>query len=243
MIIYKATNLVNGKCYIGQTVKLLKYRKSEHIKNMLNGSFSYFCNALRKYKTENFKWEIICICPNIKELDIQEQYYIKLYNSIENGYNLTSGGSRCIYSDKTKKKMSLLAIEWYKHNPGVRNGKNNGMFGVHRTGKDNPMFNKHHSLKTKETLRQLRIGKTHPKETKEKMSKSHQNISDELRAKFRLVHGGKNNGMYGKHHSKESKEKMRITALNMTQKTKDKISNSVKLYYINKKRNQNNDKR
>jgi len=60
MIIYKATNKINGKCYIGQTVKTLARRKCDHLCRLRKGDRDHkFYLALRKYGQENFEWETL----------------------------------------------------------------------------------------------------------------------------------------------------------------------------------------
>lgn len=54
MIIYKVTNKVNNKVYIGQTVNSIDYRMKQHYKDTKRDNY-YFHNALRKYKVEDFK--------------------------------------------------------------------------------------------------------------------------------------------------------------------------------------------
>ena len=105
MIVYKATNQLNGKIYIGATVKSFKKRVKGHTKSIGRGSRLYFHREVRKYGIENFKWEVICICPNIESLYEQEQYYIALYDSMQSGYNNTSGGLNCVFSERIKKQM------------------------------------------------------------------------------------------------------------------------------------------
>ena len=94
MIIYKATNKINGKCYIGQTIKSLYHRKRAHYNAMLYYNY-YFYNALKKYGKENFEWSIIEECETRDELNEMEFHYIKQYHSykLENGYNISFGGS------------------------------------------------------------------------------------------------------------------------------------------------------
>jgi hypothetical protein len=93
MIIYKATNIVNGRCYIGQTIKSLDFRKDKHLYS-LRSYKTYFANALRKYGWDNFTWDTLCKCDNKEELDEMEFHYIKQYNSYmrDDGYNMTLGG-------------------------------------------------------------------------------------------------------------------------------------------------------
>jgi len=111
MIIYKVTNKINGKCYIGKTVKkYLSSRRSGHIYEMKKGSKFYFHNSLRKYGKENFEWEILYECTDHDILKEKELYYIKYFNTFKpNGYNLTKGGDGNFgykYSEESKKKMS-----------------------------------------------------------------------------------------------------------------------------------------
>lgn len=93
--IYKITNLVNGKIYIGQTINFRK-RKASHRKILNNTEYkSYIKNAFKKYGKENFKFDIIVQGNFNKELlNELETHYIHLYNSTNHkvGYNLTKGG-------------------------------------------------------------------------------------------------------------------------------------------------------
>lgn len=94
-IIYKATNMIDGKVYIGLTTKTLELRKSQHLlaTKYEESKSKYFYSAINKHKQENFSWEIIDKSDNIDELNKKEVYWIKYYNSYgEGGYNLTRGG-------------------------------------------------------------------------------------------------------------------------------------------------------
>ena len=95
MIIYKSTNIVNQKCYIGQTIRLLNQRINEHVYDSKNQkSSSYFHRAIRKYGIKSFKWDILCECDTRDELDKKEIFWIgKEQSYVRNGgYNLTHGG-------------------------------------------------------------------------------------------------------------------------------------------------------
>lgn len=93
MIIYMAINKINNKKYIGKTSKSLEQRKLDHEKNSKKGSKLLFHRAIRKYGKENFIWNIICICKNDNELNNKEIEMIKTYNTIGNGYNISTGGT------------------------------------------------------------------------------------------------------------------------------------------------------
>ena len=93
--IYKITNKINNKCYIGQSVNLESRIKSH--KSMLkhhNEDNNLLNKATKKYGYENFEIEIIKYCKE-NELDFYEKYYINFYNSYKrkNGYNIELGGS------------------------------------------------------------------------------------------------------------------------------------------------------
>lgn len=88
--IYRITNKVNGKSYIGQTRNTVEFKWRQHINAKDN---KYFHKAIRKYGVENFKIDTLECC-NVEDLDSREIYYIAKYNTFgENGYNLTKGGS------------------------------------------------------------------------------------------------------------------------------------------------------
>ena len=90
-IIYRVTNKINGKVYIGQTVKKLGCRMSEHY---CSNRGYYFHRALKKYSKSDFKWERIHSCGSREEMNKMEVYYIDKYNSFgSGGYNLNIGGN------------------------------------------------------------------------------------------------------------------------------------------------------
>ena len=101
-IIYKFENIINGKVYIGQTVRPKK-RYWEHCSGKEDSLIS---KAIQKYGIENFKYEVLETVDK-EHLNDREIYWIEYYNSVENGYNLTYGGNQnIIFSENTRKKMS-----------------------------------------------------------------------------------------------------------------------------------------
>ena len=149
MIIYKTTNLINGKIYIG--------KDSKNNPNYL-GSGNLIKLAINKYGRENFKKEILEVCINNNELSEKERFWIDKLNSINKkiGYNLSEGGIGgclgCKRSDETKLKI---------------------------TGENNPFFGKKHSDESKSKIGKIHKGKVGPnsgkvlsEETKTKISNS-----------------------------------------------------------------------
>ena len=94
MIIYKITNNVNAKSYIGQTKFSLGHRQKQHFRSLKNGSRLYIHNALRKWGKDSFSWEVLEYCKTADELNEKEKHHIELCQSYwtKNGYNLTYGG-------------------------------------------------------------------------------------------------------------------------------------------------------
>lgn len=91
--IYKITNQVNGKVYIGQTRQSVESRWNQHkakAKHHTDGN-NYFHNAINKYGEEQFKVEVLEEC-DFDKLDSREIYYIAKYNTFGDGYNTTIGG-------------------------------------------------------------------------------------------------------------------------------------------------------
>lgn len=87
-IIYKCTNLKDGKIYIGQTINGFENRKKRHIRESKNNSNKNFHVALREFGYDNFKWEIIDTDIPKEDILRVENEYIKKYDSINNGYNM-----------------------------------------------------------------------------------------------------------------------------------------------------------
>lgn len=96
-IIYKATNLINGKVYVGLTTTKLEERIYKHNWRAMNISDNIpFTNAIRKYGVENFDWCIIDQADSKDELEEKEKFWIESLRSHYthgNGYNATYGGS------------------------------------------------------------------------------------------------------------------------------------------------------
>ena len=91
--IYKITNKINGKSYIGQTIQNVKERFYQHCATKCSKAVSNMAihRAIKKYGKSNFTVEVIEEIDSAN-LNDRERYWIKYYNSYNNGYNSTKGG-------------------------------------------------------------------------------------------------------------------------------------------------------
>lgn len=176
MIVYKITNLINGKIYVGQDIK-----------NDPNyfGSGTMILNAIKKYGKNNFKKEILENCSNEKDMDEKEIFWIKELNSTDRkiGYNICEGG-------KTYRTMK---------------GENNPMFGKHLSEETKQKIREKRKLQkmTEEQKEQLRIkwsGDENP--GKNKSPETIEKISQNRRGKC----VGKEHPLFGKKHTEETKK-------------------------------------
>jgi len=113
-LIYRATNILNNKCYIGKTLGSFQKRKRDHIRcaTTMQKRHYKFYNALRKYGIENFIWETLK--DNIAEdqLDWHETWFIVTFDTKINGYNSTWGGLD--ETNLSKGRLCKNRIPWNK---------------------------------------------------------------------------------------------------------------------------------
>lgn len=122
-LVYKVTNKINGKVYIGQTVQRLEKRIRTHIRDARVGSTAVFHKAIRKYGENNFTYQAIDYAHSANELTLKEMEWVDKENTFvdseeSNGYNMidSSGYSpkNYIKNIKIDKKMFLSIIELCK---------------------------------------------------------------------------------------------------------------------------------
>ena len=107
--IYKITNLINQKVYIGKTERDIETRWKEHCRHIPQLQHLPLYRALKKYGINNFSVEQIEECPS-SNLDEREIYWINFYDSYSKGYNCTEGGEGGI---KTYKEDIDIIIQRY----------------------------------------------------------------------------------------------------------------------------------
>lgn len=104
--IYKITNSINGKCYIGQTTNSTEFRWKKY-KRFDCAEQPKIYHALKKYGQETFTYETLDVATNQEELNFLEEIYMLCFDSRENGYNIKEGGSHGKHSEETKQKISI----------------------------------------------------------------------------------------------------------------------------------------
>ena len=184
--IYKYTNKINGKIYVGRTCQTLTQRAGH--RGVKYKNCTYFWRAIQKYRWENFEGEILESNLTATEASQREIFWINTYNSNNRkiGYNLHDKESnnydwnvrRKMATSHLGKKQSKESIEKQRRNMPDRHGKNNPMYG-----------------------RKL------SKERKTQISEMLRNrpVTEETREKLRIANIGERNPMYGKHMSTKNK--------------------------------------
>jgi group I intron endonuclease len=176
--IYKITNTINNKVYIGQTTRTLKERiKGHHCKarneKIQTKNLAPFHRAIRKYGLEKFKIEAICSCFDLDELNSRETFFIleNRSNQKEFGYNCNTGGNNYASNEETKQKIGNSL----KGKPSKRKGIPSGMKGKtyeeimgeeaaknfienNKCGEKNPNYGKHWSDEWKAEQSKMKTG-------------------------------------------------------------------------------------
>lgn len=140
MYIYLITNSINGKQYIGQTVKTPEKRFNEHKADARRRSTSKLNRAFLKYGFDAFSVKPLAVCNSLGELNFLEEALISKYDTVNNGYNIKPGGFNHRCPENVKNIIS----------------------SVHK--------GKKLTAEHKEKLRQLRLGSCLPEETKKKIA-------------------------------------------------------------------------
>lgn len=187
-VIYKYTS-PSGKVYIGQTLNEERRRKE-----FLNPQKTYGGQKIQyargKYKPENFDYCILFekeyddVSIATKELNELEISYIKEYDSVKNGYNISIGGEsiRAVMQDEDCKRRMIESLKEY-------NRTHDNAFKGHK-----------HTEETKKILSKLAVGRKSGFSGKHWDEKHRKEHSEALKGKFTK----EKNPFYGKKHSKDT---------------------------------------
>jgi len=226
MIIYKTTNLINGKIYIGRD----KNNNPDYF-----GSGKILQLAFNKYGIENFKKEILEDCESLEKLNEQEKYWINYYNSTDRkiGYNIALGGNGgdTISNNPKKNEIAETHSNWMKENNPTRGRKRtedeiekwkDSYVGKY-LGENNPNYGKKRNEETKELQSKIR-------------KEWHSNLSEEEKIKIGNKISESNKGKLGntwtdeqkKNHSEWMKENNPMKGKTHTDEVKQRISEANK---------------
>ena len=172
-IIYKVTNLVNNKYYIGK-------HQTTNLDDGYMGSGKLLKSAIKKYGIENFKKEILCMCSSEQEMNDKERELVVLN---ENTYNLCPGGqggfgyinqnisaeqkqiykAKAIFLDKIHNESEfrdkfLASVRKRSDDLEYRNNLSKGVSASYQD-RDGPWKGKNHSLETIHKMENSHIGK------------------------------------------------------------------------------------
>lgn len=175
--IYKISNTVDGKIYIGQTVQKIRNRWNRHVLDAFKGSELYLSRAIAKHGKDAFT--IDKIAEGVDEIwgNYLETLYILIYDSTnpEVGYNLTLGGEGGLHLPETKIKIGEASKKWWS-DPNNKRKASESRKGL-LVGERNPMFGKHpegtpHTEETKQFLREQKLAAYSDPEYKAMMSEA-----------------------------------------------------------------------
>ncbi len=216
--IYKITNNVNGKVYIGESVDLKK-RESKYKGLHCKGQQKIY-NSIKKYGWENFTFEVLeyCKIEDLKSLEYQyhKYYYDELGAIMLLNLRAGGGGGQSFISEETRKKLS-----------DAKKGEKHHFFG--KRGEGTPNFGKIYTDETRKNISESQKGekchnwgKKATKETKLKMSEAQKGLGTKKISQYTK------DGEFIKHFNsiKEANEKLGIHIGNISQCLTGKIKTS-----------------
>lgn len=196
--VYKITNDINGKVYIGQSINIkARWKDHVHALNRKDSSCTVLQRAWNKYHEENFSFAILELCTEDK-LDEVEIKYIELYDARNpnKGYNIEPGGNKNKHlSEETKQRLRE------SHLGKIHTEETKRKMSESRTGTGNSMYGRHHSEETKKKISEANKGKTgYPHTDYQKECARQANlgkvVSEETRRK--ISEANKGNSAYNK---------------------------------------------
>lgn len=188
--IYKTTNLINNKIYVGQHKSEI-FEPKKYI-----GSGTLLIKAIKKYDFKNFKCELLEECSSSEQLDEREIYWIA---KLHPDYNLEEGGTG---GSRKGRKFSEIGK---KHMSDARKGSGNNMYG------------KHHSEETRRKISETKRGKKLSEDVREHISEGHKgqiswikgkHHTEETKQKLRLINLGRPSPSKGLKWSEEQRKRL-----------------------------------
>jgi len=205
--IYKTTNLINGKQYIG-------LHRAKEFDTSYKGSGTILKKAIEKYGWNNFRCEILETCDSNEELNAREEYWIEHYHAVESElfYNIARGGNN---AEKTPEYRESLKRGWTSERRAKQSALFKTEFNPNRSPEARRKMSEHNSSKRPEIRKRLSEkakGRPNPhtKEWNKRIGDALRGrkigpLSESTKKKLSERLSGKNNPMYGKSVTKGTK--------------------------------------
>ncbi len=207
--IYRITNSLNNKSYIGQTSKSVKSRLAKHMYDSKNNiGNSHFRKAIRKYPSSVWSIDIIDFAFSQAEANEKEVYWISKCDTLSNGYNSTVGGegsSGYMWTDEQRRRASENTYE----RTDEHRERQRRVLAMSKEKIDLARSTEEY----KEAQRIRNLGERNPH-----YGKKH---SEEWKAKLRERNTGASNPFFGRKHSEETKYKISATKKAMKHKLEE----------------------
>jgi group I intron endonuclease len=245
--LYKITNLLNNKVYIGQSYSEIE-RWRQHKYAARSKPRQYIDCAIKKYGEEHFTYEVIAMSLTQENCHLTEIELIKQYNSRDRrfGYNVSAGGDEVWnkglskenhpfygkhHSDESRKKISE-ALSGEKHHLYGKHHSNETLQKMSDIKTDKIFSEEHKSniSKSKSGENNPWFGITRSEETRQKMSKAHKGKTHTLESKVKMSDSRK-----GKSQTEETKQKISLS-LQGENAPNAKLSNNQRLEIIEKRK-------
>lgn len=187
--LYKITNIINNKVYIGQTNNNRRWSQHKWFAKNPEKTNMPISFAINKYGSINFHYQIIATCLTYDDANYLEVLLINQYEShisTNKGYNVSLGGNNAPWTEERKEHMSELFA-----------------------GENNPFFGKTHSPETLQLMSEAKLGKPSPNKGKTGY------YSEEALSKMIAASTGRKQSVetLAKRFSPEAREKMRQAKL------------------------------
>lgn len=212
--IYSIINLINGKRYVGQSIRI-ESRINYHFTNLRKGKhfIPHLQSSYNIYGESNFSYEILEEVSDADKLDSREIYWIRYYDTLnpKHGYNRAVGGGGSAshhVSELTRKKIAIGVSKARKGKPGTK-----------------------HTDDYKLRMSLIMKGRKFSDDTKRKMSESAKSkvLSETTRKKLSEKLSGSNNPMYNVKHSLDSRMKMSESHKGLLRSDDSKHKQSIKM--------------
>jgi group I intron endonuclease len=202
VVVYQATNMVNGHRYIGFSARGLAQRADKHRAMARQGRGHHFHAAIRKYGAENFTFELMGDFGDDEEL--AKLYEIEAILKYKPEYNISRGGDGHHVAEESRKKISA-----------ANKGRKPSAYALQRSAE--ARLAKPMTAETKRKISEALTGQTRSKETRDKMGR--RVISEATRERMAAAQRGKT-------HSEETRAKLRAArAMQITtEETRAKMS-------------------